>query len=262
MANTADLLRQLPERNKDITYRALYLNPRGLRQALNSEKVFVEGNFAISASDQFSVKNTNKDVEQTLSTLPEWIRLYNENDIDLTNLTVMAAYGCNFEGPIALDKVLSVIDRVNNCLNAYGQRIERLLLADTMAWANPMQVRQMIAKIRKYWSHIKIRMHLHDTRGLGLPNALAALELGVDEFECSVGGLGGCPFAANVGAAGNVCTEDLVFMCEQMGINTGVRIDKLIEASRLAAKLVGHDLPGKIMKSGTPRQSLFSETLS
>jgi hydroxymethylglutaryl-CoA lyase len=98
---------------------------------------------------------------------------------------------------------------------------------------------------------MRIGLHLHDTRGTGLPNALAALQMGVDQFDASCAGLGGCPFAAHKGAAGNICTEDLVFMCHEMGIETGIDLDRLIECGLMAEKIVGHPLPGKVMKGGS-----------
>jgi hydroxymethylglutaryl-CoA lyase len=104
--------------------------------------------------------------------------------------------------------------------------------------------------IRDAWPDLALGTHLHDTRGSGLANAWAALSLGVQEFDTTVGGLGGCPFAASKGASGNICTEDFVYMCEEMGISTGIDLDRLIECARLAEAIVGHPLTGKVMKAG------------
>jgi hydroxymethylglutaryl-CoA lyase len=105
--------------------------------------------------------------------------------------------------------------------------------------------------VRERWPELKIALHLHDTRGQGIANAYAGLEMGIDRFDASVAGLGGCPFAKLEGAAGNVCTEDLVFMCEEMGIETGVDLERLIACAQLAEEIVGHPLPGSIMHAGS-----------
>ncbi|MBN9537222.1 MAG: hypothetical protein J0H77_10950 [Alphaproteobacteria bacterium] len=104
---------------------------------------------------------------------------------------------------------------------------------------------------RTKWPDLAVGLHLHDTRGTGLPSALAGLQLGVTEFDASIAGLGGCPFAATDGAAGNICTEDFAFMCEEMGISTGLDIEKLIEAAWIAEEVVGRPLPGHVMRGGT-----------
>jgi hydroxymethylglutaryl-CoA lyase len=109
----------------------------------------------------------------------------------------------------------------------------------------------MIAAIRERWPDLTLKLHLHDTRGTAMANALAAMEEGVREFDGSIGGLGGCPFAGHKGAAGNICTEDFAFMCEEMGIDTGIDLEALVEAAKLAEELVGHPVPGKLMKGGT-----------
>jgi hydroxymethylglutaryl-CoA lyase len=120
-----------------------------------------------------------------------------------------------------------------------------------MAWATPQSIKRVVGAVRERWPDLRINLHLHDTRGLGLADAYAGLEMGVDSFDAAVAGLGGCPFAGHKGAAGNVCTEDLVFMCEEMGISTGVDLESLIQAAQLAEEVVGHPLPGSVMRGGT-----------
>ena len=112
----------------------------------------------------------------------------------------------------------------------------------------------MVGAVRERFPDLDIALHLHDTRGMGIANAYAGLEMGVTRFDSSVAGLGGCPFAGHKGAAGNVCTEDLVFMCDEMGIETGIDLDALIECARLAEDVVGHPLPGSVMKGGSLRK--------
>jgi hydroxymethylglutaryl-CoA lyase len=120
-----------------------------------------------------------------------------------------------------------------------------------MAWATPLSIKQTLGAIRDKYPDMRLNLHLHDPRGLGLANAMAGLEMGVDMFDACVGGLGGCPFAGHKGAAGNVCTEDLAFMCEEMGIDTGLDLDKLIACAKLAEDIVGHPLPGSVMRGGS-----------
>ena len=114
-----------------------------------------------------------------------------------------------------------------------------------------MQITSVVDAVRSAWPDIPIRLHLHDTRGLGIANAAAALALGVSRFDSTVGGLGGCPFAAHKGAPGNIATEELVLLAEEMGVDTGVDIDQLIEAGHLAERIVGHTLPSAALRGGS-----------
>jgi hydroxymethylglutaryl-CoA lyase len=120
-----------------------------------------------------------------------------------------------------------------------------------MAWANPASIRKTVGAIRERYPELKLNLHLHDTRGMAIANAYAGLEMGVDRFDTAVAGLGGCPFAGHKGAAGNICTEDLVFMCDEMGIETGIDLQRLIECARLAEDIVGHPLPGSVKVGGS-----------
>lgn len=120
-----------------------------------------------------------------------------------------------------------------------------------MAWATPQSVKRVVGAIRERYPDLRLSLHLHDTRGMAVANAYAGLEMGVDMYDASVAGLGGCPFAGHKSAAGNVCTEDLVFMCDEMGIDTGIDLDKLLECARLAEDIVGHPLPGSVMRGGS-----------
>ena len=126
-----------------------------------------------------------------------------------------------------------------------------ITLADTMAWATPLAIKRVLGSLRERWPQMDFALHLHDTRGMAIANAFAGLEMGVTRFDAAVAGLGGCPFAGHSGAAGNVCTEDLVFMCHELGIDTGIDLDALIECAKLAEDIVGHPLPGSVMKGGT-----------
>jgi hydroxymethylglutaryl-CoA lyase len=212
----------------------------------------------MTASETFIRRNTNRGIEDAFADMPRWIAAYRETGIEPDSLGVMAAFGCNFEGDIPVDHVVGLIQRTDDMLAGHGSRLVNLRLADTMGWANPLHVKRLVGAVLERWPHINIKLHLHDTRGMALANAVAAMELGVRHFDAAIGGLGGCPFAGYAksaggapAAVGNVCTEDLVSLCEEMGIATGLDLEKLVEASRLAESLVGHALPGKIMKAGS-----------
>ena len=122
-----------------------------------------------------------------------------------------------------------------------------------MGWAIPPRIERVIGTVRAKWPEMRIGLHLHDTRGMGIANAFAGLQMGVDMYDAAVAGLGGCPFAAHQGAAGNVCTEDLVFMCDEMGIETGIDLEALMRAACVAEDVVGHPLPGSVKSGGSLR---------
>jgi len=155
------------------------------------------------------------------------------------------AFGCTIQGEVREDAVLRIAQA---CVEAGADRIT---LADTVGYAGPKQVGDLTRGAVKIAGKRPICVHLHDTRGMAIANAYAGLEMGVQRFDSSVAGLGGCPFAGHQGAAGNVCTEDLVFLCDELGIETGIDLDALIECARLAEDVVGHPLPGSVMKGGT-----------
>ena len=250
MADTNELF-DLIEKKPGIRYRALWLNPKGLERALANGHVDMDGKLTLTASETFVKRNTNRSIEDTFEQMPDWIAAYRAAGIETNSLGVMAAFGCNFEGYIPEETVIGLIDRTMGIMRDHDCRLENLSLADTMGWGTPGQIKSLVGKVRDKWPELKLKLHLHDTRGCAVANAVAAMELGVAEFDSSVGGLGGCPFAGHKGAAGNVCTEDLVFACGEMGIDTGIDLDALVEAAKLTEEMVGHQLPGKVMKGGT-----------
>jgi hydroxymethylglutaryl-CoA lyase len=162
----------------------------------------------------------------------------------------MAAFGCNYEGDVEPRHVVTVLQRVEQRANACGSRLGAIGLADTMGWANPLQIKRLVGAVRERWPGTPIRLHLHDTRALAVANVLAGLEMGVDRYDSAVAGMGGCPFAAHKGAAGNVTTEDVVFLCQEIGVETGIDLDAMIAAGQLAERVVGHPLPGKLKSGG------------
>lgn len=250
MADADVLFPRLP-RLPGVHYRALCLNTKGIARALATPGVDVEGKLSLTVSETFVRRNTNRSIREALDEMPAWIEAYQAAGIRTRSLAVMAAFGCNFEGDIPLERVISLIAEAAGIMADHGVRLEHLRLADTMGWANPAQVARMVGTVRERWPELDIRLHMHDTRGLAIANIHAAMRMGVREYDASVGGLGGCPFAGNKGAAGNVCTEDLVFLCEELGIETGLNLEALIEASCLASTLVGRPLPGKLALAGS-----------
>jgi hydroxymethylglutaryl-CoA lyase len=147
-----------------------------------------------------------------------------------------------------------ILHRVQQALDEAelaGFELKGIRLTDAMGWATPASIYRLIGAIRNKWPELEISLHLHDTRGTGMAAAYAGLQLGVTRFDASIAGLGGCPFAATDGAAGNICTEDFAFMCEEMGVETGLDIDGLIEAAKVAEDVVGRLLPGHVMRGGT-----------
>ena len=152
--------------------------------------------------------------------------MYKQRGIPVTRGSIMAAFGCNFEGAIAPETVRDCVGELLKIADEFGVTLDRVRLADTVGWASPAQVQRVVGMVREKWPDLRLGLHLHDTRGTGMANALMGLQMGIESFDSSCAGLGGCPFAP--GASGNVATEDLVYMLESMGYRTGVDLDKLL----------------------------------
>ena len=234
-----------------VEYTALWLNDKGLVRALASGRLHVAGSIALTASEQFLVRNQKRTLSQNLEGQRRTVEMYREHGVAVTRGTIMAAFGCNFEADIPLPRILDMTQQILDMAEEAGERISVFNLSDTMAWATPGAIRRVVGAIREKHPSLEVSLHLHDTRGMGIANAYAGMEMGVALFDASIAGLGGCPFAAHAGAAGNVCTEDLVFMCAEMGIETGIDLEALIESAHLAEKIVGHPVPGAVMKGGS-----------
>ncbi|ATI43666.1 hydroxymethylglutaryl-CoA lyase (plasmid) [Pacificitalea manganoxidans] len=249
MADADEVAKAIRKRD-DVRYTGLWLNTRGLERAL-ALPLDVVGSIRMTASETFSVKNTNKTIAQTEAEQRSWMEIYRDNDIALEWGYVMTAFGCSFEGEVPVENVLKMVETILNIGTEYGQPLKGIYLADTVGFATPLDIETRIGAVRERWPDLKIGLHLHDTRGTGMANVYAALRMGVDQFDSSVAGLGGCPFAEHKGAAGNVCSEDIVFMCHEMDIETGIDLEALIECARMAEDLFGHELPGKVMHAGS-----------
>jgi hydroxymethylglutaryl-CoA lyase len=238
-------------RRPGVRYTALWLNDKGLQRALATGKLDVRGSIALTASEVFLRRNQNRTMQENVDAQRRMLAMYSEHGVPVDRGSIMAAFGCNFEGDIGVERTLGLVRQVLDLADEAGAAIGVFSLADTMAWATPGLVKRVVGAVRSAYPDLRLALHLHDTRGMGIANAYAGLQMGVDIFDASVAGLGGCPFAEHKGAAGNVCTEDLVFMCDELGIDTGIDLDALIEAARLAEDIVGHPLPGAVMRGGS-----------
>ena len=235
---------------RGVRYTGLWLNTRGLHRALETQLDNI-GSIRVTASETFAVRNTGMNHDETWQDQRRWLDLYRENQMPVEWGYVMTAFGCNYEGHIPPSKVVSMVSGVLELASESQVRLQGIYLCDTVGWGTPQSIERVIGAVRDRWPDLQIALHLHDTRGTGLANAYAALKLGVSQFDTAAAGLGGCPFAGHKGAAGNICTEDMVYMCHEMGIETGVDLEKLIDCARLAEQIVGHSLPGKVMHAGS-----------
>jgi len=235
-----------------VHYIALWFNANGLNRALVfRNKLTVSGSIALTASEAFTKKNLHRSHAENVEAMKKQTALHLENNVEVRRIGVMAAFGCNYQGDIAPAQVVSTLEDGLAIAEEAGADIKYFSLADTMGRATPMRIERVLGDVRSRWPEMAISLHLHDTRGLAVANAHAGLKMGVTQFDSTVGGLGGCPFAGQPKAAGNICTEELVLLCEEMGIDTGVDLDALIEVGRMAEEIVGHQLPSELIHAGS-----------
>lgn len=222
-----------------VTLSALVPNATGLERALSVglDEIAV----FLSASETHSRKNINKSIERALEVIGELVPPALEAGKRVRGY-VSTVWGCPYEGEVDSARAVAIAARLLD-LGCY-----EVSLGDTIGVGNPKQTREIVRRAADAMPLEKVALHLHDTRGGALANILAALDLGVRTFDASVGGMGGCPYAP--GAAGNVATEDLVYLLQGMGFETGIQLEALIEAGTLAERIVGHPLPGKVHKAG------------
>jgi hydroxymethylglutaryl-CoA lyase len=229
------------ERAPRVIYVALVPNAKGAERALAAGAD--ELNLVMSASQTHNRANMRMSCESSLAGFGEIVRLVQASASGASlNATVATAFGCPFEGRIDEERVVSIA-RTYREIGIAG-----VTLADTTGMANPRQVARLVGRVLEHVPAADLTLHFHNTRGLGLANVLAAYEAGARRFDAALGGLGGCPFAP--GASGNICTEDLVNLCDEMGIATGVDLQKLIGLSRTLPALVGHEVSGQVAKAG------------
>jgi hydroxymethylglutaryl-CoA lyase len=222
-----------------IRYSALAPNLRGARRALDAG--FTEVEAVVSASDTHNRKNVNRGTAQSLDEIAIMIDEAHQRGATL-QVVVATAWGCPYEGDVPVDRVLAVAGR------AVADGADAISFGDTTGMATPGRVRDLVGSFRSRHPDVPLNLHFHNTRGTGLANVLAALELGVADFDASVGGLGGCPYAP--GASGNIATEELVYMVEDMGVGTGVDLEAMIEAAATAERIVGRELPSQVLRAG------------
>ena len=240
LADGEEVARRI-RRRPGTRYAALIPNLRGAERAAGTG--LDEVNVVISASETHNRANLRMSREDSFRGLRDIAAALDGSGVELTS-SVATAFGCPFEGPQERAKVLDQVDRL------LGSGCTAVTLADTTGMANPHQVAEMVGAALARFPGLVLTLHFHNTRGVGLANILAAYQAGARRFDAALGGLGGCPFAP--GATGNVCTEDVVSMLTEMGVETGVDLDRLIAISRNLPRLVGHEVPGQIVKAGRP----------
>lgn len=234
-----------------VEYTALWFNAAGLARAQAfAGRLTLTGSITVTGSEAFTRKNLNRSQAEQLDAQRKNVATHQAAGVPVTRVSLQAAFGCNYSGGVSAAQALEALSGAMAIAAETGCAIEKISLADSMGWANPLLVERLVGAVRERFPGPKISLHLHDTRGLGIACAAAGLRLGVSQFDAAVAGLGGCPFAGHPGAPGNVATEELVFLCEEMGIATGIDLDALIAAAALAERIVGHRLPSNLLRSG------------
>ncbi len=235
-----------------VEYSAVWFNAGGLRRALAFQgKLTLAGFISMSASEPFGVRNLNRDRAGQMVQMRDYVRAHQDAGVPIGKIIIMAAFGCNFAGDISSKDVERAVGDALQIAADAGLTVGQVSLADSMGWATPIRVARAVGAVRERWPNLKIALHLHDTRGQGIACAYEGLRLGVMHFDSAVAGLGGCPFAGQPGAPGNIATEELALMCAEMGIETGIDIEALLEAGRLAERIVGRALPSAALRSGS-----------
>lgn len=227
-----------------VRYSALVPNSRGARRALAAG--FTEIEVVVSASETHNQRNVNRSTGESLDDIAKLIDELHRVGAT-AEVIISTSFGCPYEGDIAPARVAGIVDRV------VADGADRVSFGDTTGMATPYRVRDVIAAVRDRHPDLPLLLHFHNTRGTALANLLTALQLGVTEYDASVGGLGGCPYAGP-GATGNVATEEVVHMLHDMGIDTGVDLDRLLEAAAFAEEITGRRLPSGVLRAG-PRLS-------
>ena len=243
MADAAEVAAQMT-RASGVRYSALVPNLKGAERALDAG--FAEIEVVVSASDTHNKKNLNRGTAESLDDIAAIIDLAHGRGATV-QVIVSTAWGCPYEGDVPTERVLWVVD------TAVAHGADSLSFGDTTGMATPARVTRLIGETRSAHPDKPLNLHFHNTRGTGLANVLAALQLGVTDFDASVGGLGGCPYAP--GASGNIATEELVHMVEDMGIDTGVDLEALLDTAAYAERAVGRTLPSQVLRAG-PRTRL------
>lgn len=229
------------QRCEGVSFSVLVPNERGLERALRLRDRFDEASVFLSASESHNRANVNRSIEESLSGLERTLIAACEAGLRCEGV-ISVSFGCPYEGAVPMERVFGIAAR----LAAAG--CAEIAFGDTTGMANPRQVREFFDMARRRLADVELTAHFHNTRGQGLANVLAALEAGVDSFEASFGELGGCPVPP--GSTGNVSTEDVVSMLHEMGVETGIDLPRLIEASRAAQQVLGRPLGSHVLRAG------------
>lgn len=238
MADADEVWRGI-DRSPSVRYSALVPNLRGARRALDAGLAEIEA--VVSASDTHNRKNVNRGTAESLDDIA--LILAEAHQRGATGQVIVStAWGCPYEGDIPVDRVVKVAGR------AVADGADCISFGDTTGMATPGRVRELVVEFRSAYPDVPLNLHFHNTRGTGLANVLTALELGVADFDASVGGLGGCPYAP--GATGNIATEELVHMVEDMGVATGIDLESMIDAAADAERIIGRQLPSQVLRAG------------
>jgi hydroxymethylglutaryl-CoA lyase len=235
----ADAVWQGIRRAPSVRYSALVPNLRGAARALDSGLTEIEA--VVSASDTHNRKNVNRSTAESLDDIAQIIALAHERGATC-QVIVSTAWGCPYEGDVPVERVVATASR------AVADGADTISFGDTTGMATPGRVQRLVGQFRSQHPATGLNLHFHNTRGTGLANVLAALQLGVADFDASVGGLGGCPYAP--GATGNIATEELVHMVEDMGVDTGIDLAALIDAAADAERIIGRELPSQVLRAG------------
>ncbi|WP_298194087.1 hydroxymethylglutaryl-CoA lyase [Novosphingobium sp.] len=238
MADAEAVCAGLPIRG-DVTYIGLVMNARGADRAIATGRIDQLGAVSVS-TDTFAMANQGQTSDGSIEAATGIIHAARANG-KLGQVTIAAAFGCPFEGEVPEARVLAMAEKL-----AAAAPVE-IALADTIGVANPAHVSRLVTAVRELVAPIPVRVHFHNTRGTGLANVWAAVEAGARTIDASIGGLGGCPFAP--GAAGNVSTEDVVYMLERAGVRTGLDLTALISANHWLAEVMERTLPGMVAKA-------------
>lgn len=240
MADAAEVMAGI-RREPGVCYEALVPNLRGAQDAIAAGVDALA--LVLTASELFNQKNVRMSVDQSLEQFARIKQAADAAGVPCIG-TIGTAFGCPYEGEIPEARLLRLVERLVD-----EMAMPEVILADTTGIANPAQVERTMATLMERWGdRVRVGLHFHNTRGMGLANVLAGLRAGVRQYDASIAGIGGCPFAPQ--AAGNISTEDTVHMLQGMGLETRVDLMALVEAARLAQRILGRELPGQVMKAG------------